>query len=84
MNCWHCKNELIWGGDHDIEAENKDYDIATNLSCPKCHSVVYVYHPSEKLLKEYEESDKDKERIKKISRDYIKKRDKQQKQKYEY
>ena len=37
MNCWHCKNELIWGGDHDIEAEN--------------------------------------ERIKKISRDYIKERD---------
>ena len=78
MNCWHCKKELIWGGDHDIEAENRDYDMVTNLSCPKCHSVVDVYHPSEKLLKEYEESDKDEERIKKISRDYIKKRDKQQ------
>ena len=81
MNCWHCKKELIWGGDHDIEAENKDYDMVTNLSCPKCHSVVDVYHPSEKLLKEYKESDKDKERIKKISDDYIKKRDKQQKEK---
>ena len=44
MNCWHCNTELIWGGDHDIEAENED-------------------------------SDKDKERIKKISRDYIKERD---------
>ena len=20
MNCWHCQTELIWGGDHDIEA----------------------------------------------------------------
>ena len=81
MNCWHCKKELIWGGDHDIEEENADYNMVTNLSCPKCHSVVDVYHPSEKLLKEYEESDKDKERIKKISRDYIKERDKQQKEK---
>ena len=59
MNCWHCDNELIWGGDHDI----------------KCHSVVDVYHPSKKLLKEYEESDKDEKRIKKISKDYIKERD---------
>ena len=81
MNCWHCNTELIWGADHDIEAENKDYDMVTNLSCPKCHSVVDVYHPSEKLLKEYKESDKDKERIKKISDDYIKKRDKQPKEK---
>jgi hypothetical protein len=55
--------------------------MVTNLSCPKCHSVVDVYHPSEKLLKEYEESDKDEERIKKISDDYIKERDKQQKEK---
>ena len=75
MNCWHCKKELIWGGDHDIEAENKDYDMVTNLSCPECHSAVDVYHPSKKLLKEYEDYEKDKERIKKISKDYIKKRD---------
>ena len=75
MNCWHCKNELILGGDYNIEAENKDYDRVTNLSCPKCHSVVDVYHPSVKLLKEYEASDKEKERIKKISEDYIKEQD---------
>ena len=56
MKCWHCKTELIWGGDHDIEEEgNGDYDIVTNLSCPKCHAHVDVYHPSEKLRKEYEE-----------------------------
>ena len=34
MNCWHCSEELIWGGDHTYE----DYDIegdgiVTNLSC---------------------------------------------------
>jgi len=76
MKCWHCNTELIWGGDHDIEEENEDYDMVTNLSCPKCYSHVDVYHPSVKLLKEYKDYDKDKERIKKESNDYIKKRDK--------
>ena len=75
MKCWHCNKELIWGGDHDVE-DNEDYSIVTNLSCPKCHSYVEVYYPSEKLLKEHKEFDKDAERVKKISRDYIKKRDK--------
>ena len=75
MNCWWCKKKLIWEIDHNIEAKNKDYDIVTNLSCPKCHAVVNVYHPSAKLLKEQEDYDKDRERVKKISRDYIKNRD---------
>jgi len=45
VNCWHCNTELIWGGDHDLEEENEDYSIVTNLSCPKCHSFVEVYYP---------------------------------------
>ena len=54
MNCWHCGTELIWGGDHDLEDfdlddyENMEYDIVTNLSCPRCESYVEVYHKSEK------------------------------------
>ena len=76
MKCWHCGKELIWGGDHDIEEEDEYYDIVTNLSCPKCHSAVDVYHPSVKLLKEYKDSDEEREKIKKTSNDYIKKRDK--------
>ena len=46
MNCWHCKSELIWGGDHDLE-ENQDeeYSLVTNLSCPSCNSYVLVYYP---------------------------------------
>ena len=47
VNCWHCKKELIWGGDHDIE-EEEDYAMVTNLSCPECESIVYVYYPKEK------------------------------------
>tara|TARA_B100000029_G_C17019946_1_gene758151 strand:- start:26 stop:226 length:201 start_codon:yes stop_codon:yes gene_type:complete len=45
MNCWHCNKELIWGGDHDIEEENEEYDMVTNLSCPKCKSFFLVYKP---------------------------------------
>ena len=56
MNCWHCDTELIWGSDHYTE-DNEDYDIVTNLSCPKCHCIVDVYHPSEKLIKEYKDYD---------------------------
>ena len=76
MNCWHCDTELIWGGDHDTE-DNEDYDMVSNLSCPKCHCHVDVYHPSERLIKEYkdyEDSEKDKEKVKQISKDYIKER----------
>jgi|TARA_R110002012_G_scaffold13970_1_gene58789 hypothetical protein len=47
MNCWQCNTELIWGCDHDIEEENEDYAIQTNLSCPnpKCGAEVLVYLP---------------------------------------
>ena len=51
MNCWHCNTELIWGGDHDIdEDEDMEYDIITNLTCPKCESYVEVYHKIENKL----------------------------------
>ena len=43
MNCYHCNTELIWGGDHDLE-EDEQYDILTNLSCPKCEAFVEVYN----------------------------------------
>lgn len=46
MNCWHCKNELIWGGDHDCE-EDSNYSMVTNLSCPVCGSYVEVFYPRE-------------------------------------
>ena len=45
MNCWHCKTELIWGGDHDMEITDdpEEYIMETNLTCPKCKSLVMVY-----------------------------------------
>ena len=47
MNCWHCNTELIWGGDHDIDdVEDMEYDIITNLTCPKCESYVCLLYTS--------------------------------------
>ena len=45
MRCWHCHTELIWGGDHDVEEEEKEYSIISNFSCPGCGSYVEVYFP---------------------------------------
>ena len=42
MKCWHCKSELIWGGDHDVE-DDDGYTMVTNLSCSECDSIVFVY-----------------------------------------
>ena len=41
MNCWHCKTELIWGGDQDTD-DNSEFSVMTNLSCPKCYSEVEI------------------------------------------
>ena len=44
MNCWSCNHELIWGGDHDGEDYcNEEYNIVTNLSCPRCGATVETY-----------------------------------------
>ena len=44
MNCWQCKHELIWGGDHTGEDYgNEEYEIVSNLSCPECEAFVLVY-----------------------------------------
>ena len=46
MNCWHCGTELIWGGDHDLDDyEDMEYDIVTNLSCPKL-SLIHISEPT--------------------------------------
>ena len=34
MRCWHCHTELIWGGDHDVEDEDSEFLIASNLVAP--------------------------------------------------
>ena len=48
MNCWHCNHELIWGADVDVEDDEGNDMIETNLSCPNCESFVLVYLPREK------------------------------------
>ena len=45
MNCWNCKTELIWGGDHDFDDYGLESNgIVSNLSCPKCPTSVEVYY----------------------------------------
>ncbi len=39
---------LIWIGDHDIDDEDDEYSMVTNLSCPHCGVHVDVYLPKDK------------------------------------
>ena len=54
MQCYVCKTELIWGGDHDGESVGIDDEnaIVTNLSCPNCgayHEVTWNKGPQYEL-----------------------------------
>ena len=49
FRCWHCKSELIWGGDHDIQEmyeEEQSEGIVSNFTCSNydCNTHVEVYH----------------------------------------
>ena len=45
MNCWHCREELIWGGDATYEDYGIEGDgVVSNLSCNNCNTYVEVYH----------------------------------------
>ena len=49
MNCYHCNNKLIWGGDHTFEDYGHDGDgIVSNLHCTKCPTSVLVFNESGK------------------------------------
>jgi len=50
MNCWVCNEELVWGGDHDLEEDETHFGghtMITNLSCQNCNAYVEVYHGKE-------------------------------------
>ena len=46
MECWHCNEDLIWGGDLDDDREDGTELIVTNLSCSndECDTVYIIYH----------------------------------------
>ena len=52
MNCWHCKGDLIWGGDHSYEDCGYEGDgLISNFSCPNddCGvEAVYVHYNCKK------------------------------------
>ena len=44
MKCWHCQNDVIWGGDHTFEEHGLDGDgVVSNLSCSKCEAQYLIY-----------------------------------------
>ena len=46
MNCWHCKEESIWGGDHDFEDYCMEGEgIVSNLHCPSWEAFVLLHLP---------------------------------------
>ena len=49
MKCWHCKTDLTWNNDYNIEDENDDYCMETQLSCHECGAFVSVYLPKQNL-----------------------------------
>ena len=46
MNCYWCDNELIIGGDIDIDESMPlypEFSVRTQLNCPRCFSEVEVF-----------------------------------------
>ena len=42
IDCPKCKENMIWGGDNDVEDADGNERIESNLSCPNCKTDVYV------------------------------------------
>ena len=47
MKCWHCGEELIWGGDEMFEDDFENEYLETNLSCSSCEALVLIQMPIE-------------------------------------
>ena len=45
MDCYNCGEELIPGGDHEMDERHSNFLMETNLSCPGCGTEVSVYTP---------------------------------------
>ena len=46
MKCWHCNEEVIWGGDHDYEDHGMEGEgIVSNLSCSRGSAFYLCYYP---------------------------------------
>ena len=53
MKCWHCKSEVIWGGDHSYEDYGMEGEgIVSNLSCSSCNAFYLCYIGEEDEKKE--------------------------------
>lgn len=61
ITCFNCGSEAIWQSDwmlselEGIDYEEDDDRVVNLLYCPNCHADIYCVHPSNNMLKEYEE-----------------------------
>ena len=46
MKCYHCRAEVVWGGDHDYDISDL-FVLVSNYSCPNCGAFIEVYIPPE-------------------------------------
>ena len=46
LKCWHCGEDMIWGGDFDYEDYGLEREgIVSNFSCSNCKATAEVYLP---------------------------------------
>ena len=46
MECWHCKEDVIWGGEFDYEDYGLEGEgIVSNFSCSSCEATYECYYP---------------------------------------
>lgn len=50
MKCPNCGNEMIYGGDHDVQDPDEKHFIESNHACPHCSTNVLIYTPFELTL----------------------------------
>ena len=44
MKCWHCQNDVIWGGDHSYEDYGLEGEgIVSNLHCSVYEAEYLIY-----------------------------------------
>ena len=44
MKCLHCGDDMVQGGDHDVDQDDS-YNMVSNFSCQNCGAFCLFYFP---------------------------------------
>ena len=44
MKCLHCGDDMVQGGDHDVDQDDS-YNMVSNFSCQNCDAFCLFYFP---------------------------------------